>query len=670
MATIGFRTLRAVIAAAIGGLMVACGGGGESSQPTQVQPTVSTVAPFTGTAVDRGTDLAGQPRAKALSAPATQARPTFTTATQVAAGAQRIDALASAAEAPADRVMTAEQTLDAAEGAYPALFPPHQDSQVGVADGMTFRYRCYVSTGYCLGISTLGPNAGHVYSLYRGVLTDHGTTAFWSCVFEPVRCGPRIMSARILFDDGRQPIDARGAVNVPAKGTKLELVMSDLINCAGLNGTRVVGEFLATVDCRGQTLTFTPGLPGETRWPFGSTNTLTLAGVRSVDGYPSPSEIVSFTTRVAGFGQGAKVYTGNWAGKNPNVEAGNAMSIYDVTTQTIVRQIDYGLVPGYGILNGQVVVDPVAGVVYQAPWSGFRIYRVDLETGEVLTPITIDPSSTSNQRSRGLVVVGNEVCQVLGVPDFTGQTDYYLDNSVACFNAHTLANTFMGSRGHVADASMIATGMYYSRGRNKIYITNALRSAYFLEQTPWGVRDGWRAGTRGTVTEIDATTRSVTRTFEVGSAPTSPFVDEQAGKLYVFNMGGKSVSVVNLVTGSVTTTPLGMSGFERPATALPDWDEGRIYVSDDAGTVRVLNSGTLQEVGRINLGDGDIAAHMAIVRGKLWVASSLQNIGAYNDKVIIINRDTLAVERKIANRSSLSGAPNQPYAITAWDPGP
>lgn len=665
MATTVTSRLFAALAAVF--ILASCGGGSDVVSP---QATVQS-APFVGAAVQGTFD--GATRRRALAATSSEvARPKFNVTSRVTtpqAAAVKAQSLAAAGEGNA--APTPDQLFDWAEGRYPDLFPGHQVTRNGEYGGVNYDFRGYPVVGGVnhIGVAKSGPDKGGVYGIgpFTGsVLVRFGRDEDFHCQMDPVICGPKLVSAKIINMVTGASIDAQGATGVAAKGTKLVLTY-DSLSCAGVEGTGVVGTLVLTISCAGNAVTFVPGIPGEERWTFGSDVTVTASGLRNAAGYPSAEVSVTFSSQVAAAGQGAKVYTGNWRGSNPNVSLGNAMSIFDVATATLVQQIDYGLAPGYGILDGQVVVDPVAGVVYQAPWSGFMIYRVDLETGSVLTPIRIDPNSTSNQRSRGLVIVGNDVCQVLGVPNFEGQY-YYLDNALVCFDRFTLVNTFTSSRGYVADVSMIGMGMTYASGRNAMYVANVSRSAYFEEQTPGGIRNGWHAGTRGTVIEIDAATRAVKRTFVVGSAPTNPIVDEQAGKLYVPNMGDQTISKVDLTTGVVTTSPLGMSGYERPSAVLLDKAASRLYVSDSISSIRVLDLATLQETSRINLGDGDIATGMMIVGGKLWVTSSYgyQKLG---DKVIVVNRSTLAVEKKIANRSSISGVENQPYAITAYDPG-
>lgn len=684
-----FRAALAVMSSVI--FLSACGGGGgsDTSSPTATpaQPAAPQTGPaasapiFGAVALDKGTAFDGQPRKQVLAMVQGPAKPdiAFSYVPTAAKGTPTKVALA-VRMAPPGATMPTAQIFTEAEKAYPTLLSPaHGELGVGPYGGRTYRFWCYAGTGNCLGevISSSNPaEIGEIHGV--GPFTNwetvrFETAAYWSCVFEPTRCGPRLVGAKAVNFSGETLVDllAANPPAVTAKFWRLVLTYSETLDCTGVSGTSVIGGMLITVVCEGQTVTFTPGRPGEERWPMSTTNTLTVGGLRNADGYPSATENVTFVTRAAAYGQGAKVYTSNWFGKPPTVNAGNALSIYDVVTETLEKQVDYPDVPGYQVLSGQVAVDPVAGVVYQTSGSAQLIYRVDLEDGSVLTPIRIDPNSPlSMHSSRGLAVVGDEVCQVLGVPDYTGQTDYYLDNSLMCFNRHTLVSTFKGSRGHVADVSMITTGMHFVQGRGRLYVTNVPRSAYFLEQTPGGVRDGWQVGAVGTVTEIDAATKSVTRTFAVGSAPTSPFVDEQAGKLYVFNLGDKTTSVVDLTTGIATTTPLGMSGFERPTAVLPDWEKGRIYVSDGVNTIRVLNL-ALQETDRITLGDGDVAGEMVIVQEKLWVACPARDYSSKGDKVAIVNRNTLAVEKKITTRSASTDPDrqaNMPYGIAAYAP--
>lgn len=655
MATIGLRFLRAVLAAVLGGLVVACGGGSESSQTVQPAAT-TTAAPFAGTAVDQGTDFAGQPRVKALSAPATQDRPMITAATQVAAGGLRIEALA--AEAPADRVMTNNEVMNAAQVVYSTLFPGNPGTEIGTASGRTFDYRFYAPSTY-LGVVVAGPDVGHLYAIgpFNGnVLTDYGTVAYWSCVFEPVRCGPRIMSAKIIFDNGQPAIDARGATGVAAKGTRLEIGMSDLINCTGLNGLRIVGEFILTVEsCRGATLVLTPGNPsdGPPRWPFGSTSTLTLAGVLSLDGYPSPRETVSFTTQTFA---SDLVFVGNYWGMTDHRD----LSTIDRTTGAVVGIALSGPSDSNQFLDGHLAISRSAGVVYAGPNSAEYLYRHDAETGARLTPLPIYRGAVigdSVQGIRGLASSEKLACSVHGRLGL--QSSYAGWNVMMCWDHHTGQKVFESLPGFVADRSKIPFALHYSERNKKFYSLNGTESAVYIEEYAGNkYRDGFRAGTPGTVTEIDCEVLPcrVVNTYPAGSVPQGISEDPVTGILYVTNSGGKSMTTITPSNGSAETRGLPMfTGWQVPMKVL--YDAGRLLVGDYMGSVVVLNPATLAETQRVQT--GNVPMGMAAIGDEIWVTLPRNVTTGAAQALSTFNRSTLAVKRTYSNVGS------QPWAIVA-----
>lgn len=653
----------------------ACGGGGgdaPSSSPTTT-PAETKAAPFVGTAT----------ASNLLSVKTAQPTPAFNLTFNVdgtkdgKASAVRKTAL-SASTVRAD--YPDDDLIDWGERTFNTLFPYHAVTQNGDVGGTNYNFRGYNladgGTNF-VGIAKTGSDVGGVYGIgtYTGWnLVRFGHKSDFQCAASPPSCGPTLASAKIVNFAGETLADllAANPPAVSAKATRLALTYSETLDCAGVGGTGVVGGILITVACEGRTVTFTPGQSGEERWPMGTTNTLTVGGLRNTDGYPSASVDATFTTNPPQVAAGGKVYTANWLGKNPELNMGNALSLYDGATETLNRQIDFGNIPGYQVLSGQVVLDPAAGVVYMAPRAGSVLYRLDLETDAPLASIKLDVTEqpSSDHGMRGMALSDQALCLVLGR---SGPETYYRENSLLCFGRHTGREVYRSSNNFVTDATKIPMGLVYASGRKKFYVPNASVAAMYTEppNDASRARDGWLPGHPGTVTEIDAESFQVTRTFTVGSAPSSPFVDEGAGKLYIFNAGDKTASVVDLETGIVTTPPLGMSGFERPIAALPDWDKGRVYVSDDVGAIRILHPATLSEVGRIDLGQNCTPGNMAIVNGKLWVACYKRDTFFRGDQVLIIDRDTLMVTRSIVTRSA-STVPdfqaNMPWAITSYVP--
>lgn len=666
MATTVTSRLFAALAAVF--ILASCSGGGSDVVP---QATTQS-APFVGTAVQGSFD--GATRRRALAATFSEvARPTFNVTSRVTtpqAAAVKAQSLAAAGEGNA--APTPDQLFDWAEGKYPDLFPSHQVTRTGEYDGVTYDFRGYPVVGGVnhVGVAKSGADIGGVYGIgpFTGsVLVRFGKDVDFRCQMDPVICGPKLVSAKIVNMVTGASIDAQGATGVAAKGARLVLTY-DSLSCAGVGGTGVVGQLVLTISCAGSALTFVPGIPGEERWTFGSDVTVTASGLRNAAGYPSAEVSVTFSTKVAAAGQGAKVYTGNQLGSEPIQNLGNVLSVFEVGNRSLAKNVDFSNDYDYSFWYGQVVVDPVTGVIWVVPTYGSFLYRIDLESGSVLQPIWL---GELNIGTRGMNLSGDDVCLIRGMPTSSSQLSHPLQNSLVCINRFTLLTRLSTGSNVTGDADKILLGLFAVG--DKLYIPAVDRRAAAVEPPNDAARgrDGWLPGYEGTVTEIDPKSLRVTRTFQVGSAPTSLLASQTATELLAFNMGDKTVSAINLKTGVVRQVSLAMKGFERPSGALSDWEKGRIYVSDDVGAVRILNATTLQEVGRINL-DGETPAHMVIVQGKLWVACYKRDTFYRGDKVVVVDRDRLVVESRITTRSG-STIPdfqaNMPYAITAYDPG-
>lgn len=656
MATTVLRLFRAMAAVAmVFGLLGCSGGGDEPSVPTANPAAVA----FSGPAVDSGTTFDGQPRMKALSAPASESvtKPVIDFSFVLATGGTKV----AQAGLEISSAITVDELLDWGKATYSTLFPGSATTLRNVpTGGNSYDYRDY--QGNLVGVQVAGDDVGGVYGLgpyTGGALTRFGSIKEFECRVKPTLCGPKVTRSELLQSDGRV-IPTAGAVDIPAKVTKLRITYDQALNCAGVGGTGVVGQIVLTVACSGQTVTFTPGLPGEERWPFGTVNTVTVAGLRGLDGgYPSASMSVSFTTRSVATGSGTKVYVANW---DASAEGGHDVTIIDGATQAI-RPVNLG-----DTLNSvspqRLVVDREAGVVYVGA-GGDRFYRVDIETGLSLTPLYPDPTGEFPgywHTVQGLVIAGQDVCTAMGRQDFT---EYIYRNRLLCWNRFTLQPSFRSNSDYLAKKQMIVMEAVAVPERNTFYVVAAEALAYDLmvDETGRTLKQEFTPGSAGSVYEVDADTKAVVRRFTVGAGPRSAVYDAVRKRLIVANSGKTAaglieLSVIDLETGLVTAKRLaGFTGDQRPQSVVIA--QGQLWVSDYLSALVALNLTTFVETRRVEVGAYPV--FFTEVAGKLYVP--LPRATSSGSAVGVVDLLTYSL-------ASIVQAGTGPWYVTGFTPSP
>ncbi len=613
MATTVSRRFRAMAAVAMVLGLLGCSGT-ESDEPSVLVAANPTAVALSGQAVDRGTDFAGRPRMRALAAPASESvtKPVIDFSfALVNGGIQTTLAASSATAVSAETSITNSDVLDWAERTYPEQFPPKQSNLVGTADGNTYDYRNYA--GNLLGIRTAGTDVGGVYGV--GPYTGNELRRFGhvddfigaaKCQIKPTICVLTVQSADLVSITTGQVVASvlSGNPTVHAKGTKLRITYDQALNCAGVGGTGVLGQIVLTVACSGQALTFTPGFPGEERWVFGAVNTVTVAGVRSLDGnYPSTSMSVSFATRSAAAGSNARVYVANY---EATAEGGHDVSVINTATQAVVP------VNLADVLNGVVpqrlTVDPQAGVVYVGA-GGDRFYRIDIETGVSLAPLYPDPTGEYPgywHTVQGLVIAGQDICAAMGRQDFA---EYVYRNRLLCWNRFTLQPSFRSNSDYLAGRQMVVMAAVAVPERNTFYVLAADAMAYnfMVDSTGRHLKQDFDPGTAGTVYEVNADTKAVVQTYSVGAGPRSAVYDAARKRLIVANSGKTAagnieLSVIDLETRRVTPKRLpGFTGDQRPQHLV--LAKGDLWVTDYVSSVAALDLATLAEKRRVQVGD-------------------------------------------------------------------
>lgn len=637
------------LAAAVMALISFSGCGGRGDEPSTATVSISPAAvAFSGQAVDSATDFAGKPRMKALSAPASQsaAQPVIDFRFVLATGGAK--AAAALAAAPESEVGSVEWFLGLAERSFPDLFPDQFATQEVVLDGATYRYRFHQSANAYIGVQTVGSDVGGVYAIgpfTGGELRRFETVRYWTCLpeNEPTFCGPKVLASELRPSDG-QVIPAAGATNIPAKKTSLRLVYDQALNCAGVSGTGVVGQIVLTVTCDGQTVTFTPG---EERWPFGTVNTVTVAGLRNLEGYPSASVSVGFTTRAAL--ANSMLYVGN-ATHGPIGERSAAA----VNLQSSgVTQINFdGSRQGFGGAR-RVAVDPLTGTVWYGMMGTVSLYRVDMETDTALDPILLDLETM--HPVQGLILTDTDLCVAFGQAAWAS---YSRQNQLECRSRTTMQTAFKSTAGFLADAStMMTIGLRYLPfgTEKKLYALSADKASHFGEvwDGSGGIREGYEPGMKGEVTEIDATTYQVTNRFQVGSVPQGIDRDPATGDLYVVNSGDRSLSVITR-NGRVTTVSLAtaFTGMQRPMRIKVDQPRKKFYVTDYLGGVVVFDLVTRREVTRLPVG---------VLPVDLTMSTDSLYVVAMSGTVTEIALSTLTVRR------TFGGLGWNSYAIDLYD---
>lgn len=110
---------------------------------------------------------------------------------------------------------------------------------------------------------------------------------------------------------------------------------------------------------------------------------------------------------------------------------------------------------------------------------------------------------------------------------------------------------------------------------------------------------------QGKVAVIDTTSDTVLTTYIVGRGPQTIAVSTDGSRVYTSNYGNNSVSVINTVTGAVTTIGIssGTAAGTNPYSLVLSPDGSRIYVSNyNTNTVSVINTSTNAVIATIPVG--------------------------------------------------------------------
>lgn len=407
-------------------------------------------------------------------------------------------------------------------------------------------------------------------------------------------------------------VSVASGATVPVALPSVTYTFSEDVACKGQVGMTSPGyTVVGTTTCSGKTLTFTP----TSQAFYATAHTLTLPQGVVADGAGNllaTADVRTVTTEKLA-GSGTRLLVANGLG---NVAGGFApdgtASIIDTASLTVTDRVLFAPAPGHFGAD-RVDADSGTGEVLFASNSGtYVIHRMKTD-GTVLASFPIDSAQPSKaQGVRGLAHSDVDRCAVLGI--LASQDSYYRANVLQCRSRTGTEVTFESATNFVAPAGMIVTKLLGS-GTKYYAVAGTTASFNLNEYAPVGVgaRLGFGPG-QGLVTEIDAVTHTVTRTFSVGQAPNDAVI--RGNHLLVVNAYDRSLSDVDLTTGVVTTTDLRAhyGEYEHPMSIATDGTYD--YIGDYLLAVRVMQAG--QEIARIAIG-GD-TGRMTAVGGRLYVA--------------------------------------------------
>ncbi len=614
---------RSAVAAAVILLVSACGGGEtpEHAQAQSASPEV--VQALSGPAVP------AREKILAVSAPVSKSGFSLTADIKLAGTVS--------AEERAQKQATASAVLPLATKAANVLnwaevqvglkqyFPTAQVSQdICIAEGC-FTYRLYPETGNIVGIKMDGPDAGgiYLYGPYVGnALTRyaHVDDSTFRCIADVDSCRPKVVSTS----------PSNGAVDVSAKGTAVNFVFSEAINCAGVNGTGEVGsevKVIVTITCQQASRTVTV-TPKDNRWPFGIEARLAITGVQNLAGYPSLPVEVAFKTKPVQVTPA--FFVGDWA----LPDGSNAVHVMNPKTGAIIKEIDFLGTPGFSPAHHKVV-DLLSGYLVVFPVGTRQVYYVDLEDYQV-TKQDIDTVGNTEYVLEGAFLRGGDVCTAITrsfVFDAAGHGTLVSNNQLSCWNRTTKVRTVLTAKNSLAEEAM-RTFKVKVGPDGKIYLVNGLQSAH---DNGTGI---WSPGTAGELRVLDPATFALVRKVSVGSVPVDFVVHPTSGDGWVLNGGDKTISVVRSNNQVETFTPAGYTNeAQRPTAIALDVAKGHAYVADSYNTVFTYDVATRKEVWRLVIGSAFTSPQfIGVYNGEIWTS----NAGNGASSMSVINPDTFA----------------------------
>lgn len=249
----------------------------------------------------------------------------------------------------------------------------------------------------------------------------------------------------------------------------------------------------------------------------------------------------------------------------------NRVSVIDVTLGAVTQSIAVGKSP-YGMAMA------ADGRLFVVNSDDGTVSMIDTRTNSVVgAPIRVGNSPTSvavNQSGTTIYVTNSN------------------DDSVSVIDTATLS----------AKRILVGDGAFgVAIGGGKVYVTNELDNtvsviniatnsvvktlAAGVAPTSIAVRGdravvtnsgSWANGDDGSVTIIDTTTDTVLTTIGLGESPAGVAIDADAGRAYITDVGGRTVTIVDLRTGLATGDPVDVVDGAAGVAITAD---GRLWVA-------------------------------------------------------------------------------------------
>lgn len=148
-------------------------------------------------------------------------------------------------------------------------------------------------------------------------------------------------------------------------------------------------------------------------------------------------------------------------------------------------------------------------------------------------------------------------------------------------------------------------------------------------------------GSGNTVAIIDGRTQSLLGPVTVGSAPFGVAVNNADDSVYVANSGATTISVIDGITGSVSTINNSVS----PTRVAVNQDDDTVYVTNrSSGTISVINGPAASVVGTIPVGNLPESVAVDQVDDTVFVVNrGSNNVSVINGRTGVRTDDTITV---------------------------
>lgn len=412
---------------------------------------------------------------------------------------------------------------------------------------------------------------------------------------------------------------ADGANDVSVSLSALTVTFDQGVSCSGNASLiqSVTYTVAGTKSCSGNVLTFT--VTDSTKLFYGTNHSIVLAAgeVKNSVGQGNAVSTTRFTTeRLPG---GTRLFVAN-SGAVPD-NGGQYISQIDLpagalSTVPVINQFAF---------QWSIVADPRAGKVYSSGQGTFRGVDVIETVGGIATStIRLDPNRSNIENYEALAVGPYGI--------YAAYSNYWgypsqpeLRNRVFMFDPRTNVELARSSR-PFPDDSMTPRAIvaHPDPTVNRVYVAMVSKSALDL----LGCRFmDYRPNTKGLIYELDGKTLEIVRSFDVGSVPIALALDAANGRLYVANAGDRSLSKVDLVTGTVkTVAPPSLGGCRQPEALVLSQD-GKLWVANGNDGVHAFN-GDLIEQQYIAIPGSPVTRGVAIANGLLFVTGIIPSTTA------------------------------------------